>query len=508
MASADGLILAIDQGTSSTKIAVVDRTGVVVREAASPVRQRHPHPGWTEQDAEEIWAGLRAAVDSCLDQVGVGQVVGVALSVQRETVVLWDRRSGDVVAPVLSWQDQRTVGAAAELAAAGHADRIFATTGLPLDPMFSALKVRWLLDEHDPLRTRTASGEWCVGTVDAWLLARLCPRRGAETQTEIGSASRTQLLELATGDWSGDLLDLFAVPKACLPSVVASTGPFGVVDGLHHALDGVPVLAVLADSHAALFAHAGWRPGVVKATYGTGSSVMALGRATTGRSGVCSTIAWELGGTGGPAYAVEANIRSTGRTLTWLADFLGIDPESVWHEAAGADSGGVVIVPAFGGLGAPYWDAGARAAISGLTLGSGRAQVSRAAVESVAHQVDDVLLAFEEVIGPIGQLACDGGMTRSSALMQLQADLSGVPVHVSAMSNLSVLGAAHLAGWVVGWWSLTDLEAAAAGIGSPAVSGLQPSIDRADRAERRARWADAVGRVRRSVDRHEMETTA
>lgn len=493
MATPEEFVLALDQGTSSTKAMLVDRRGRVRRSASCPVGQTHPRPGWVEQSTDEIWASLARVVRDCVTGDVRGAVVGVALSVQRESITMWDTATGESVGPVLSWQDQRTAAAADELERKGLADYVFATTGLPLDPMFSALKARWLLDEFDPTRAMTGSGRWRLGTLDAWLLSRF----GGPAVTEVGNASRTQLLDVRTGRWDRELLAIFGVPAAALPAVVASTGPFPGVRGLDPLPAGLPVLAVLADSHAALFAHAGWRPGVVKATYGSGSSVMALGRATVGATGVCSTIAWDVDGI---APAVEANIRSTGRTMSWLADLLGADVEELWAEAETSCSDGTFVVPAFGGLGAPRWDRNATAMVAGLSLGTKRPQLVRAVLESIAHQVDDCLVAFEETIGPLRTLECDGGVTASTALVQLQADLSGLPVHVAGTANLSALGAAHLAGLRAGWWTSTQLEEGLAGCG-PGRGGTTslPTIDDTARMARRRAWAEAVLRSRSST---------
>ncbi len=361
----ESFIVAVDQGTSATKAMLVGRNGRVAASSSVAVSQSHPQSGWVEQDAMEIWASVQQAVAECLETDA--QVEGLTLSVQRETIVLWDRRTGDPVAPAVSWQDQRTADRAESLESAGRSAEVRRVTGLPLDPMFSALKASWLLDQHDPDRTRASAGELCVGTIDAWLLSRF----GGDSVTEIGNASRTQLLSLDQGDWDAELLGLFAIPRACLPRVVASAGPFPPVRDLAPLPDGLPVLAVMADSHAALFAHAGWRPGIVKATYGTGSSVMSLGPRVDEASGICSTIAWQVDEV---AFALEANIRSSGRTLTWLAELFGCDVDEVIDDAAKHDSQGVTIVPAFGGLGAPWWDRDAVPVIANLSLGTTRAQ--------------------------------------------------------------------------------------------------------------------------------------
>ena len=479
------LLLAVDQGTSSTKAMLVDRAGGVVAETSAAVGQTHPKPGWVEQDAEEIWTSVVSAVRACVPTELARDVAGVALSVQRESTVVWDRATARPLSPILGWQDQRTATRAAELERAGHASYVFDTTGLPLDPMFSALKASWLLDDLDPDRSHTAAGRWCVGTLESWLLARMC----GVCVTEAGSASRTQLLDLGTGTWDPKLLEIFEVPAAAVPEVVPSTLGLPITTSLPPLPSGLPVLAVMADSHAALFAHAGWRPGVVKATYGTGSSVMSVGTGSHTSGGLCSTIAWDVGG---PIFAREANIRSTGRTLTWLADLLGADVGELWEEAAAADSAGVVLVPAFGGLGAPHWDRDAVSLVTGLGLDSRRPALARAALESIAFQIDDVLRAFSETLGSLDRLMCDGGMTRSSALMQFQADLSDVAVCVAPTANLSALGVGHLAGVVVGWWSLPDLEQRR---DEAHASAITPAMPAGERERRRGAWSEALRRA-------------
>ncbi|MFI6875304.1 glycerol kinase [Streptomyces sp. NPDC050400] len=440
-------VLAVDQGTSSTKALLVDAAGDVVARGRAPLHQFHPGPGLVEQDAAELLDGVRAAVADCVRGVDPRDVAGLALSTQRESVVLWDAVTTKPVCPLVSWQDQRGGERAARLAAAGVDQEVRRRTGLPLDPMFSALKMAALLDSHDPSRARSAVGTLRLGTVDAYLLHALT----GVPVTETGNASRTQLLNLATGDWDDELLDWFDIPRAALSRIVPSTGPFGPLRGFAPLADGTPVLAVMGDSHAALFAHAGWRPGTVKATYGTGSSVMTIADSPQPAADVCSTIAWS---TGLPAYAHEANIRSTGRTLTWLADLLGTEPEHLIRLAADADAGDVTLVPAFGGIGAPWWDARAVPLLAGFGLGTGRAQLARAALESVAFQVGDVLAALPG----LRQVVADGGLSRSDALLQFQADISGVTVARTRHHELSAAGTAQLAGLGLGWWTTEDLE--------------------------------------------------
>jgi glycerol kinase len=469
-------VLAIDQGTSATKAALVDAAGAIVAQASAPIALATPRPGWVEQDAREIWASVRAAVAACLDGRDPGRVAAVGLSSQRETLVLWDRRTGEPRGPALSWQDQRTAAGAGRLA--GCADEIRALSGLPLDPMFSALKARWLLEAY-------GSDDVCLGTVDSWLLNRF----GGAHVVEAGNASRTQLLDVRARDWSPRLLELFGVPRAALPEIVASTGPFPAVRGLAPLRDGTPVCAVMGDSHAALFAHAGWHRGRVKATYGTGSSIMAVADAAAWQPGpLCLTIGWE--DERGVAYALEGNIRSTGGTLVWLGRLFGLDAATVASRAA-ASSDGVHLVPAFGGLAAPWWDDDAVGLVSGLTFAIGLPQLARAALESIAFQVEDVVAAIESATGRVGTLLADGGPTANAVLMQLQADTSGRTVARSDTAELSALGAAHLAGRAAGLWSDDDLES----LERPFAS-FEPAEDRAARAERLRAWHDAVARAR------------
>jgi glycerol kinase len=445
------LILAIDQGSSSTKALLVSRSGAVLAEATAPVGQSFPQPGWVEQSAVEIVDSVRQAVSDCLSEHDPAEVVAVGLSNQRESLLLWERDTCAPVSPLISWQDQRGAASCAALLQAGRGPLVRNSTGLPLDPMFSATRAQWLLDHFDPDRTRSQAGQLCLGTVDSWLLNVLC---GSHLM-EVGNASRTQLLDVRSRSWNPALLDVFGVPIEVLPEVVPSIGPFPPIRGLPPLPDGTPITAVLGDSHSALFAHAGWLPGHIKATYGTGSSVMGLcPQSTDVGDGLCLTIAWD---DGEPAYAFEGNIRSSGATLSWLARTAERTPAELAELAAGAESDGVRIVPAFGGLGAPWWDSSATALISGLTFGAGLPQLARAALESIAFQIEDVISAAEKVIGPIDTLLADGAPTSNPHLMQLQADISGRGVARAETQALSALGAAHLAGRAAGIWTDADL---------------------------------------------------
>jgi glycerol kinase len=479
------LILAIDQGTSSTKCLLVDGEGRVVAHGAAPVGERHPHPGWVEQDPDEIWSSVREAVRLCLSGQEPKAVVVVGLSTQRESLVLWERASGKALSPVVSWQDQRTARACDELRSPNTERLVLQRSGLPLDPMFSAVKAKWLLDALDPQRARSKAGDICLGTIDSWLLSRFAP----DHLIEAGNASRTQLLNVRRAAWDDDLLALFDVPRAALPRIVSSVGPFPTVTGLDPLPDGVPITAVMGDSHAALFAHGAFAPGQVKATYGTGSSVMGLiARPEALAAGLCLTIAWSVDG---PAFAAEGNIRSAGSTLRWMADILGVTTQELADLAATSTSEGVSLVPGFNGLGAPWWDRHAVGLLVGFTLGTSRAALARAALESIPHQVADVVEAIDRTVGQVGELYVDGGPTKNPVLMELQADLIGRPVLRAQTSELSALGAAHLAGLQAGVWSWDALRAL-----PRERDGFAGTASDAQRRAERDRWREAVARAR------------
>lgn len=486
MSAADGCVLAIDQGTSATKAVLVDDGGRIVAHGAAPLAQEFPRPGWVEQSATDLWASVQEAVRACLSRAPTpGAVRAVGITNQRESIVLWERRSGEPLGPLLGWQDQRTVGSCHDLLTAGHGPLVRAVSGLPLDPMFSAPKAQWLLDTYDHDRARSRRGELCLGTIDSWLLSRF----GGPHVTEVGNAARTQLLDIERRCWSPELLDLFDIPEEVLPQVVRSTGPWPAVQHLEPSLDGTPICSVLGDSHAALFAHAGWLPGRVKATYGTGSSVMSVTERPVAATGLCSTIAWETDST---VYALEGNIRSSGATIAWLAKLLDISADELARLAAAeTTSGGVSLVPAFGGLAAPWWDSAAVGLISNLRFETSRSQLARAAFEAVAFQIEDVVAAVEATGPAVDLLLADGGPTDNDMLMQLQADTSGRRVQRALARDLSALGTAHLAGLDAGIWSRTDLE----GLARPGQT-YEPAESYADRQLRLRTWHEAVARAR------------
>jgi len=490
-----GYVLAIDQGTSSTKSVLVDATGAIVARGVAKIGESHPQPGWVEQDPAEIWASVQHSVQACLAGFDAAEVRCIGLSTQRESMLAWDAYTAAPLAPMISWQDQRTVALCDSLRNEETERQVFALSGLPLDPMFSATKARWLLDQLDPDRTRANRGEIHLGTLESWLIRKLSGQTGrsAVHLAEIGNASRTQLMDVRRGDWSDDLLRLFRVPRATLGTIIPSDGPYPAVRGLSGLPDGIPLAAVMGDSHAALFAHGATSPGQVKVTYGTGSSIMGLIDSTTSlRAGLCLTIGWQAGQQG-PSYAVEGNIRASGATLRWAASLLGMEPGELVDLAAVSASNGVVLVPGFNGLGAPWWRRDAVGLLSNLSLSSGRADIARAALESIAHQVSDVVEALMETIGPVRVLHVDGGASRADVLMQLQADLLGCRIERSNDPELSALGVARMGGLGSGFWSRDDLDRMARACDVFVPTGAEGEVLLSSRAARQT-WREAVSR--------------
>lgn len=489
-------VLAIDQGTSSTKCLLVSADGVVLRKAAAPLCSRFPQAGWVEQDAGELWQSVMTAVRECLNGIPAGRVAAVGLSTQRESALLWDRDTGTPLSPVLGWQDQRTVPLARRLLGSGYGDLVRERSGLPLDPMFSALKASWLVDAYREARGDPGDGV-AFGTVDSYLLARLGVNpAGAVHLTEAGNASRTQLMDTRRRRWDPELLEIFAVPARILPRITSSGRLFGTVTSIEE-LAGCAVYGVLGDSHAALYTYAASAGHVVKATYGTGTSVMSLvdpanqndgdpDEAPSIDPGLSLTLAWE---TSEPVYALEGNIRSTGATMAWLSRATEVPVARLAELASATMNPGVHLVPAFTGLGAPWWDTGARGQISGLTFDVGLAELARAALESTAYQVTDVVDAMVRSGVVTSELVADGGASANDALMQFQADLCGVPVVRAASPDSSALGAARLAAAAAGIpWQASSAH--------PAADQFEPKLSSDNRADLMGRWHDAIAAAR------------
>lgn len=486
-------IVAIDQGTTNTKVLVVDGRGTVLARASRPVEIAFPQPGWVEQDGELVWRTVKEALDECLAQVPAASVTAIGLTNQRESVLVWDRATGRPLGPCIVWQCRRTAPFCATLRDRGLGPMLEEKTGLTIDPLFSASKIRWLIDAIPDGPRRAAAGEVCAGTMDSWVLWNLTGRR--VHACDATNASRTQLFNLASGTWDEALLDVFGVPRATLPAIHASSGIAGETVPRGRVPGGIPIASLIGDSHAALFGHAAFEPGSAKATYGTGSSLMTL--ITDPRRsarGLSTTVAWAVGDR--LSYALEGNITSTGGAVDWFGHFLG-GSQTAETVAAMAetvpDSGGVYVVPAFAGLGAPHWDDGARGLISGLTRGTTSAHVARATIEAIGYQVRDVFDAMRAEAGvPLAALLADGGASRNDMLMQLQADVLGCPVVRNLSTDLSAFGAAWLAGLATGVWSSFDSLSAL----PRKTDRFEPRMPPADRERRYRGWTDAVARAR------------
>ena len=491
------LLLALDQGTTSSRSILFDRSGTPVATAQREFRQHFPQPGWVEHDASEIWATQRATIAEVLARarVSIDRVHAIGITNQRETTLVWDRASGEPIAPAIVWQDRRTAAQCATLRAEGHEPAVRARTGLVLDPYFSATKIAWLLDHVPGARARAERGELAFGTIDSWLAWKLSD--GALHVTDPSNASRTLLYDLHACDWSDTLLDLFNVPRALLPAIVPSAGLIGEVS-----LEGrrVPLAGIAGDQQAALFGQACFEPGMAKNTYGTGCFLlMNTGeRPQASASGLLTTAAWTLATGAGleRRYALEGSVFVAGALVQWLRDGLGMITNAAEIEALAAsvpDTAGVHMVPAFTGLGAPWWDAEARGAMLGLTRGATRAHVARAALEAIAFQSADLLAAMQQdAAAPLTELRVDGGASANNLLMQFQADLLGVPVLRPRVLETTALGAANLAGLAAGFWAGPDELAAHWQLDRR----FEPAMTRADAQSRIADWHAAVARVR------------
>jgi glycerol kinase len=489
-----GNILAIDQGTTNTKVLLVSPSGQIIGQAARPLQQSYPRPAWVEQDAGAIWQSVREAIDEVLAGVAAPDLAAIAITNQRESTLAWDRKSGQPVGKIIGWQCRRTADFCAGLRERGLEQLLAERTGLAIDPLFSASKMNWLLNNLPEGKKRAEQGELCLGTVDSWVLWNLT---GGEVHAcDLTNASRTQLLNIHRLEWDEELLALFEIPRAALPRVQPSKGEFGLSVALGRLPAGLPILSMIGDSHAALFGQAGFKTGTVKATYGTGSSLMSLTtNPVLSKNGLSTTIAWALNREN-VTYALEGNISVTGAAVQWLGEFLGFEKptEQVAALAEQVQSAeGLYLVPAFVGLGAPYWDAAARGLISGLTRGSTAAHLARATLESVAYQVRDVFDVMQKEAGTeLKMLLADGGASRNATLTQFQADILGCKVLRSASAEASPLGAAYLAGLACGiWQDLDEIEQ----LPRPR-KVFEPGMSETERATLYAGWKSAVARAR------------
>ena len=487
-------VLALDQGTTSSRSILFDHDGHVVATAQREFTQHFPRSGWVEHDAEEIWATQAATIAEVMARARARpeDLVAVGITNQRETTVVWDRRTGRPVAPAIVWQDRRTADLCARLRAEGRESEVARRTGLLLDPYFSGTKLAWLLDWQPGLRARAADGEIVFGTIDSWLAWKLS--HGAAHVTDATNASRTMLLDLETGDWSAPMLQMLGVPREMLPRVLPSQLPAGEFAADIGGTD-VPLGGIAGDQQAALFGQACFEPGMAKNTYGTGCfMLMNTGVAPLHSANrLLTTIAWRIDA---PVYALEGSVFVGGAVVQWLRDGLGIIERSTDVEALAAtvpDTGGAYLVPAFTGLGSPHWDAHARGALVGLSRGTTRAHVARAALEAIAFQSAEVLEAMQRDAGrPLTELRVDGGATGNDLMMQFQADLLGVPVVRPHVTETTALGAASLAGLSVGFWP--SLGALASNW--RAERRFEPAMPREQARERMDQWARAVDRAR------------
>ena len=491
-------ILAIDQGTTGTTVAVMNTRGVLLGSVNYEFPQIYPKPGWVEHDPEAIWAsvlkGIRAVFRRGLCKPA--EVACIGITNQRETALLWERRSGKPLGNAVVWQCRRTASFCEGLRKKGLESMVRDRTGLVLDPYFSASKFRWLLNDIEGARGRARRGDIAAGTIDSYLLYRLTG--GAVHATDVSNASRTSLMNLSTLDWDPELLKLFNVPRTLLPEIIPSSGDLGRTQGVPGLPDGVPIAGIAGDQQSALFGQAGFDRGAAKCTFGTGSFILM----NTGQdrmqsdAGLLSTVAWQLPGQNAPVYALEGGAFICGAAVQWLRDELGIikrapDIEKLASQVP--DAGGVEFVPALTGLGAPHWDPDARGVISGLTRGSGAAHIARATLEAMALQNVDILRAMERDLGRrMGDLKVDGGAAANNLLMQLQADYLGREIIRPKVIETTVAGACFLAGLGVGIWKNTEALAKVwrADQRFPSRMGTGP------RRRRLESWQQAVSRAK------------
>ena len=488
-------ILALDSGTTSARAIVFDHNGAVRGVGQKEFTQHYPQPGWVEHDALEIWTAQISVAVEAIGKAGAGprDVAALGITNQRETTVVWDRKTGEPVGKAIVWQDRRTAPFCDKLRSLGHEPLIRERTGLVIDAYFSGSKLAWILDNVPGARKKAEAGELAFGTIDTWLIWKLTD--GRLHITDSSNASRTMLFNIHTGKWDPELLNLFRVHPSMLPEVRGSSEVYGPVTsalGPGH----VPIAGIAGDQQAALFGQLCTEPGLTKNTYGTGCFMLQCTgpKAVASKNQLVTTVAWTKNGK--TDYALEGSVFIAGAVVQWLRDGLGLirTSEEVNKLAATVpDNGGVYLVPAFTGLGAPHWDPYARGTIVGLTRGSTAGHIARAALEGIAFQSADLLDAMRADAGqPVAELRVDGGACRSDLLMQFQADLLGVPVSRPAVTETTALGAAYLAGLAVGYWkSPTEIASQRA-----VERRFEPNMDQAKAKELRARWSRAVERAK------------
>ncbi|HNQ74165.1 MAG TPA: glycerol kinase GlpK [Verrucomicrobiota bacterium] len=488
-------ILALDQGTTSSRAIVFDHTGAIRAVAQQELSQSFPRAGWVEHDPQQIWETQLATARRALAEAGLksGDIAAIGITNQRETTVLWDRKTGAPVHPAIVWQDRRTAAFCDELKRAGHTGLIQQKTGLVPDAYFSGSKLRWLLDQFPGARARAQRGELAFGTVDSWLLWQLTG--GAVHATDASNASRTLLFNLTTGTWDEELLQLLNIPREVLPEVRSSGEIYGETAATLFG-SPLPIAGIAGDQQAALFGQNCFTRGMAKNTYGTGCFLlMNIGsEPRPSQNQLLTTVAWRLGGS--TEFALEGSVFIGGAVVQWLRDGLGLIRSAQEIESLAAsvpDSGGIYLVPAFAGLGAPHWDQYARGTLTGLTRGTTAGHLARAALEGIAFQVADVLEAITQDSGiAVNELRVDGGASANNLLLQFQADILQVPVVRPRVIETTALGAAYLAGLAVGFWKNRDEIQRAWQMDRT----FAPQMSRADAVHRRQRWAEALNRAR------------
>jgi glycerol kinase len=490
-------ILALDQGTTSSRAIVFNHQGAIVATAQQEFRQIFPQPGWVEHDANEIWASQSGVATAALQKANLSatDIAAIGITNQRETTLVWDRATGRPICNAIVWQDRRTAGACDRLRKAGHAAMIRRKTGLVVDAYFSGTKLQWILKHVPGAMKRARAGQLAFGTIDSWLVWNLTG--GRVHVTDVSNASRTMLFNLKTCDWDDELLKLFGIPRSLLPTVRDSSEVYGDCTLWGGA---IPIAGIAGDQQAALFGQVCTRPGMVKNTYGTGCfMLMNTGtKPIASRHNLLTTVAWRVDGR--TEYALEGSIFIAGAVVQWLRDGLGLVKTAAEIEALAAqvtDNGGVYLVPAFAGLGAPHWDQYARGLVAGITRGTTSAHLARAALEGIAYQVHDVLHAMQSDSGiKLKELRVDGGACANNLLMQFQADLLGVPVVRPRVSETTALGAAYLAGLAVGYWKNTAEIAAQ----WQADRRFIPAMKSPQRKKLLAGWNKALARAKRWED--------
>ncbi len=495
-------IIAIDQGTTGTTVLILNEKLEVVGRAYKEILPSYPRPGWVELDPSSLWDGTLEALAKALKEsnLGQGSIAGIGITNQRETICAWNPKTMVPYGNAIVWQCRRTADYCDKLCKDGHEELVRKTTGLLLDPYFSASKIRWMLENIAGLSERVKAGAVVFGTVDTFLVHRLS--LGASLVTDVSNASRTSLMNLNTLDWDDSMLNLFQVPRNCLPQIVSSSESVARTKGLQFLRDGVPISGILGDQQAALFGQLCWEPGDSKITYGTGCFLLTNTGPTPvmSKHGLLTTVAWR--NQGEVNYALEGSAFMGGATVQWLRDGLGLisksaDIEDLARQARPEDMGDLTLVPAMTGLGAPHWDASARGIISGITRGTNRAHIARAALEGIAHQNDDLLSAIAKDLGaPLTSLRVDGGAASNNLLMQLQCDLAGVELLRPKMQETTALGAALAAGLGAGVWANKSEARASWQLDQK----FTPYMTHDEIKSRRTRWKKAIQRCRLSTE--------